>query len=299
MESPYKIKRSHKTKINLSIHFRRVFTAAVIGVLISIFCVPPAAAQVCSSGSNLIFDGGFETGGVPSSIWNLQTSTNGGTPLCTVALCGTSGGASPPRTGAGWAWFGGFLAIETATIGQTVTIPSGGTASLNFWMRVGIVSAPFTDVLNVRVDGIIQQVFVEPTVAESAYTLRTINLNAFANGAPHTILFEYIAPTTGVGSFVVDDVTLNFCRTTAASVSISGRVANPRRSGLTGARVTLTDLNGNVRTTQTQTFGNFNFTDAIAGETYILSVFSKRYTYAPKVITATEDLTDVNFAPTP
>src|SRR6185436_17890964 len=73
---------------------------------------------------------------------------------------------------------------------------------------IGTVSTPFTDVLNVRVDGIIQQVYPEPPTAEGAYTERVIDLSLFADGAAHQILFEYIGATNGTGSFVVDDVSL-------------------------------------------------------------------------------------------
>jgi len=157
---------------------------------------------------NVINDGGFEAGGIPSTIWNdPQTSTNFGTPLCDVGSCGTGGGASPPRNGAIWAWFGGVDAVETATLGQNVAIPTG-TAQLHFWMRIGTVSQPFTDVFNVRVDGTIVQSYPEPTVAESEYTERVIDLSAFANGAIHNITFEYIGPTATEGSYVVDDVSL-------------------------------------------------------------------------------------------
>src|ERR1700675_64105 len=75
-------------------------------------------------------------------------------------------------------------------------------------MRVGTVTTPFTDVVNVRVDGAIVQSFLEPAVAETVYTERIINLNAFANGASHALLFEYIGPSSGTGSYVVDDVSL-------------------------------------------------------------------------------------------
>jgi hypothetical protein len=185
--------------------------------------VPPQALpeaietpEGCDPG-NIIVDGGYETGGIPNSFWDPETSTNFGTPLCDAASCGTGGGASPPRTGAFWAWFGGIPAPETATLGQTVFIENGVTATLNFWMRIGTVSSPFTDVLNVRVDGAIQQSFPEPAVSEGAYTLRTINLNAFANGASHQVLFEYIGPTSGTGSYVIDDVSLDIvCPAVAA-----------------------------------------------------------------------------------
>ncbi|MGE3465536.1 MAG: M36 family metallopeptidase, partial [Pyrinomonadaceae bacterium] len=168
---------------------------------------------VCSGGgggclpTDVIQDGSFE-GGIPNPSWDPETSTNFGTPLCDNGSCGTGGGASPPRTGAIWAWFGGVGAPETATIGQTVTIPASSSATLNYWMRNGTVTAPFTDVLNVRVDGNIVQSFTEASVAEGAYTLRTVDLSAFADGNSHDILFEYIGTTTGIASFVVDDVSL-------------------------------------------------------------------------------------------
>jgi hypothetical protein len=58
------------------------------------------------------------------------------------------------------------------------------------------------------VDGAIVQTFLEPAVAETDYTERVIDLTAFANGASHALLFEYIGPTTGTSSYVVDDVSL-------------------------------------------------------------------------------------------
>lgn len=82
---------------------------------------------------------------------------------------------------------------------------------------------------------------------------------------------------------------------TAASVSISGRVILPQHFGLTNAFVTLTNSQGSSRTVLTGKFGSFRFTDVQAGETYILSVISKRYTYAPQMITVTGDIVGLSF----
>jgi hypothetical protein len=64
-------------------------------------------AVPASSGAadqELIQDGGFEAG--PSGgIWT-ESSTNFGTPICSVAACGTGGGTGP-RTGAFWTFLGG------------------------------------------------------------------------------------------------------------------------------------------------------------------------------------------------
>ena len=251
----------------------------------------------CTVGPNVIVDGGFETGGIPNTFWNPETSTNFGTPLCDVPSCGTGGGASPPRTGAFWLWFGGIPAAETATLGQTVNIAAGSVASLNFWMRVGTVSAPATDVLNVRVDGAIVASFPEPAAAEGAYTLRQVNMTPFANGAAHAILFEYIGPTTGTSSYVIDDVQLNVCPISAAGASISGRVLGPNGNGVPKASVSMSDVNGTTRVTRTSPFGYYRFDDVATGQTYFLSVSSKVSNYQLRVLTVGEDMTDIDFTP--
>jgi hypothetical protein len=167
----------------------------------------PAGTPSCTP-QNIVLDGSFESGGVPSTIWSdPQTSTNFGTPLCSVATCGTGSGTAPPRTGTFWAWFGGIPLPETATLGQDVVIPAG-TASIHFWMRTGTVTAPFTDVLNVKIDNVTVVSYPEPSIAEADYTERFIDLTSFANGASHNIEFEYIGPSNGTGSYVIDDVTL-------------------------------------------------------------------------------------------
>src|ERR1043166_3833230 len=180
---------------------RRTFVITVLhSIIVAGLLTAPAGGQErlgrqlrpASPQAQLINDGSFENGGIPSSTWDPETSTNFGTPLCDFASCGNGGGASPPRTGLIWAWFGGIAAPETATLGQSVTIPAGGPATLHFWMRIGTVNAPFDDVMNVRVDGTIVQSFPEPATPRSDYTERVVDLTTFANGASHAILFEYI-----------------------------------------------------------------------------------------------------------
>ena len=108
------------------------------------------------------------------------------------------------------------------------------------------------------------QTFPEPTVAEGAYTLRSINLSAFANGANHAILLEYIGPTTGTGSYVIDDMELIVCAPTAAPGTVSGMITDANGAGIAGAVVNLsgtqnrkfiTDANGNYRFDNVQTGG--------------------------------------------
>jgi len=158
--------------------------------------------------TQLILDPDFEAG-TPWPAWTTQTSVNFGTPLCNTALCGTGGGTAAPFDGDNWAWFGGIAMPESATLGQSVTIPSGVTATLSFQLRIGAVSSPFTDILAVTIDGMPVATFTEPATAEAGYTLRTFDVSSFANGASHMLLFSYAGATTGVCNMTVDDVFLN------------------------------------------------------------------------------------------
>jgi hypothetical protein len=95
-------------------------------------------------------------------------------------------------------------------VNQTVTIPSGSSATLNYYLRIGGVTAPYTDVLTVKVDGTIVQTITEPSTAEASYSLRSVNLNAYANGGQHIIRFEYTSPSGGgIANFNLDDVSLD------------------------------------------------------------------------------------------
>ncbi len=80
---------------------------------------------------------------------------------------------------------------------------------------------------------------------------------------------------------------------TAAGVSVAGRVRTPNGRGLSNAYVTLTDADGNQRLARTTAFGYFHFEDVAAGETYIVGVSSKRYRFAPQVLSINQDISDV------
>lgn len=82
---------------------------------------------------------------------------------------------------------------------------------------------------------------------------------------------------------------------TAASVNLGGRVTNKGNSGTPNAVVTLTGSNGIVRSARTNPFGYYNFADIPVGETYVVSVSHKLFMFEPRVVSVTEELTDLNF----
>lgn len=85
---------------------------------------------------------------------------------------------------------------------------------------------------------------------------------------------------------------------TAASVSISGRIRDVEGRGVTGSELKLTNLStGEVRTALSSTFGFYRFDEIPVGETYSLTVTSKRYLFDPdvRIISLADELTDIDF----
>lgn len=158
--------------------------------------------------------GGFEDAvGDPldSPNW-LEASSQYLSPLCTIALCGDGSGTVGPMTGGDvWAWFGGVggSTPETSSVSQVVRLPKGAYMDLGFQLGIGAVQAPFTDQLHVRMDGDAIASYLEPFVAETTYTPRSLIVDAFADGLAHTLKLEYMKAVDGNGAnFSLDDVTL-------------------------------------------------------------------------------------------
>lgn len=113
---------------------------------------------------------------------------------------------------------------------------------------------------------------------------------------PETYNFAVRAVSPG-GGFVITTYQITIGAPTAANASVSGRVILPFGGGLTRARVTLTDSQGNSRSVFTGKFGRFNFDEVATGATYIVSVSARRYNFAPQVITVSEDISELTFTP--
>ena len=60
--------------------------------------------------------------------------------------------------------------------------------------------------------------------------------------------------------------------------------------------VLLTNQAGVTRFAMTNSFGYFRFNEVKPGETYIVAVISKRYSFAPQVLSVIEEMNDLNFS---
>lgn len=108
-------------------------------------------------------------------------------------------------------------------------------------------------------------------------------------------IFDFSITTTSGGNSVVTDYRLNVIPTTSANASVSGKVFTNDGNALRNAAVLLTDANGNTRKVQTGSFGVYNFDDLAVGQTYIIQVVSKKFTFAPQTIYLTDNVSEMDF----
>ena len=124
--------------------------------------------------------------------------------------------------------------------------------------------------------------------------------------------FNVVGPVDSSSDLIWENVGLNEgniyfqtvngrVQVTAASnnASINGRVLTSTGQGVANARVTITDTNGQVRNAITGGFGMFQFGDLQVGQTYTISVTSKRYTFAPQTVSVTGDAVSVDLIAQP
>jgi hypothetical protein len=82
---------------------------------------------------------------------------------------------------------------------------------------------------------------------------------------------------------------------TAAQISVSGKVTNAFGRGISRARVSVTNQQGETKFVTTNQFGTYNIEDLSAGETYIFEASRKGFIFSPQVLTVNENLDGLNF----
>jgi hypothetical protein len=104
-------------------------------------------------------------------------------------------------------------------------------------------------------------------------------------------------PLRNLGAAIVDIGAFEFsAAATAASVSVSGRVTFGSGSMTARAVVSLTDMQGNTKTVQTNPFGYYRFDDISAGQTVTVQVLAKGAAFAPQVVTVNENVENLDFS---
>lgn len=79
------------------------------------------------------------------------------------------------------------------------------------------------------------------------------------------------------------------------TVSIGGRVLTADGRPLRNGTVTITGPNGYVRQATTSSFGFYTFPDALSGQSYTLTVFSRFFRFPPRALPVTCSVSNVDF----
>lgn len=152
----------------------------------------------------------------------------------------------------------------------------------------------------------IDRVIVDPNAPESLYLATDFgvyysvdhgeNWAVLGNGLPATIVSDIAitnigrklrAATYGRGVWEY--------QLPSPPVSVGGRVTTPAGLGLRNAIVAMTDAAGLRRTTTTSSFGIYSFSGVVPGDNYTLSVASKRYRFAPRILLINDALSNIDF----
>jgi len=148
----------------------------------------------CTS-SQLLGNPGFESG---DTVW-----------AATAGVIGQNGPYEPAHSGTWDAWLDGYGRTHTDTLSQSVTIPSGCTATLAFYLHIDTAETTKTaahDTLTVKVGSTTVATFSNLNAA-SGYTLHTYDISSFA-GQKVTLLFTGVENSSRQTSFVVDDTAI-------------------------------------------------------------------------------------------
>ncbi len=92
---------------------------------------------------------------------------------------------------------------------------------------------------------------------------------------------------------------ITFLGTTAADASIEGRVVTNRNRGVSRAFVSLTDESGRTRIVATNNFGYFRMSEVQAGQTYVVNVTSKGFTFKQQTLTVDDNVTELKLTVEP
>ncbi len=111
----------------------------------------------------------------------------------------------------------------------------------------------------------------------------------------HAVVLQPDGKIIAAGLSGSDFALARYVVASAPAVTVSGRVTTPDGRGLRNAVVAIIDSLGVRRTATTSSFGLYSFDNVVTGETYIISVSSKRYRFAPRNLLVNDNLRDVDF----
>ncbi len=123
-----------------------------------------------------------------------------------------------------------------------------------------------------------------------------LDLTCSANNPPQAVTTDQRGVARPQGAAV--DIGSVEVASAASDATVSGRVLAPGGVARSRVVVTLSDKNGVIKTTFTNNFGYFTFTNVPTGQTYSLGAESKQYNFTPQDVTVNGDVTGLTITAT-
>ncbi|HEX9928218.1 MAG TPA: carboxypeptidase-like regulatory domain-containing protein [Pyrinomonadaceae bacterium] len=276
--------------------------------------LPNKGAQAVSiTGSNNLIGGAIEGAG------NIIAYNNG----IGVRIVGTFSVNTENAIRRNSFFSNGGLAIDLGTGGITPNDANDSDAGANTLQNFPVITSAVISGNSIKVQGLLN------STANTAFAIEFfdnaacdpsgngegqifIGSTSITTDASGNASFDIAFPITVANNrFITSTATdpagntseFSACRqifsSTAANVTIGGRVIGYNGRGIFRAFVTITDVAGVTRTVLTNAFGYYRFADVQIGGTYNFSVLSKNGKYSPQVITINEELMELNFIAEP
>ncbi len=159
----------------------------------------------------------------------------------------------------------------------------------------GTVSSGLTAVANSGQPGLLKVAVFGPMPINDNGIL--LNLRFTAVGSPGSVsplVWEKIMFNEGEPRATATDGKIEISTATHDEAEISGRLLTAFGEGVPNARITLTDTAGQSRTAVSNGFGIYRFAGVQVGQTYTVSVRSKRWTFEPLTISVTGQSTNID-----
>lgn len=95
------------------------------------------------------------------------------------------------------------------------------------------------------------------------------------------------------------NVTLHILQATSANVGIGGRLLTAYGQPVSNTRVTITDMSGQSRSTLSSSLGYYRFDNVTVGQTYMVSVKTRRFRFQPMAVSVSDELTELDLIAEP
>ena len=120
-----------------------------------------------------------------------------------------------------------------------------------------------------------------------------------ANGTSSALSFDDFIFNAGSPPNMPNTGLVKLLAPTAAGGSLTGKLSTARGGVIGATQIVLTNTRGEVRTAVSNSFGNYRFDGVTAGETYVVTVNSKRYTFTAQAVSVSGEATSLNLIANP